>query len=630
MVKEKNYNFDKNYNGRDISVGNYIKQNRVMKNIFRYLSLVVAIFSLTFVACNDEPNVDEPQKEYALELTSQTTMQFPAEGGEGVIEWTIKEVTRSTADMPEPQFTTEAEWIALDANKLGAFAVAVNEGEAREAVIKVAYAEQLLEVVVKQAAAEAPVEATELAAAVRIPSDELGLENNIFALAFTDDSESIELGIVLVGEEGTEILAAGTYSVDNEGLVADECALQVYSEEGLEEYFFEGGEVEVVVDGENYDFDITLTTTEGEELLFTYSGVVVDMVPETKPVEPVAFTPVSVKAEYSMIGNFFLQLYIDDTRYHELDMLDEIAPNDELLSAGTYSYAAETISSWSTFSTGNDQTCAFADAEITLVHNDDNTTTITGYIKSEEGDYITINWTGAVEGFTYEKETGKTFTVEALSAKVEYDKEGQKDILFMTDEFSGHKFSFKAEDILVGKPLADGDYSSEAGSIDIAYCVHGYGDVYGDMTSAKVTVVNDLEAGTTSFDIEWEYEGNIYQLAWSGAVTGINYAEDVVAEPLEFKPVYVEMVRMTNSDRYFYFYDRYENELVLNYYNGKILLPYINYEGEKIDIDTNDFTFEYSDNGLGKEDGLYTYNVRLVTVDGRVIEFKGNILTYYN
>jgi hypothetical protein len=150
------------------------------------------------------------------------------------------------------------------------------------------------------------------------------------------------------------------------------------------------------------------------------------------------------------------------------------------------------------------------------------------------------------------------------------------------------------------------------------------------MTSAKATVVNDLEAGTTSFNIEWEYEGNIYQLAWSGAVAGINYAEDVVAEPLEFKPVYVEMVRMTNSDRYFYFYDRYENELVLNYYNGKILLPYINYEGEKIDIDTNDFTFEYSDNGLGKEDGFYTYNVRLVTLDGRVIEFKGNILTYYN
>ena len=603
-----------------------------MKHFLRSLSLMLAILSLTLVACSDKPVNELPEKSYLFELTSNDVMEFPAEGGEGVIEWTLKEVTRSTADMPEPKFATEAEWIALDAQNLGAFTVAENEGEAREAKIAINYGEQTESVTVKQAAAvvETPVEATELAAAMRIPSEELDLENNVFALAFVDDTESLELGIVLVGEEGTEILAAGTYNVDNEGLVAEECSLQIYSDEGLEEYFFEGGEVVVAVDGENYDFDITLTTTEGEEMNFSYSGVVVDMVPESKPVEPVAFTPVAVKAEFYMIGNFFLQLYIDDTRYHELDMLDEVAPNEDYLSAGVYSYTAETISPWSTFSTDNDQTCAFADAEITLVHNDDNTTTITGYIKSEEGDHITIDWSGAVEGFVYEKETGKTFTVEALSAKVDYDKEGQKDILFMTDEFSGHKFSFKADDILVGKPLADGDYSSEAGSIDIAYSVHGYGDVYGDMTSAKATVVNDLEAGTTSFNIEWEYEGNIYQLAWSGAVAGINYAEDVVAEPLEFSPVYVEMVRVTNSDRYFYFYDRYENELVLNYYNGKILLPYINYEGEKIDIDTNDFTFEYSDNGLGQENGPYTYNVRLVTVDGRVIEFKGNILTYYN
>ena len=60
------------------------------------------------------------------------------------------------------------------------------------------------------------------AAAARIPSAELGLENNIFVLTFVDDSESLELGIVLVGEEGTEVLAAGTYNVDNEGLVAEE------------------------------------------------------------------------------------------------------------------------------------------------------------------------------------------------------------------------------------------------------------------------------------------------------------------------------------------------------------------------------------------------------------------------
>ena len=329
-------------------------------------------------------------------------MEFPAEGGEGVIEWALNEVTRTTL-VPEalPTFSTEAAWIALYAEDLGAFAVAANEGEAREAVINIEYKEQKFAVTVKQAAAApAPVEATELAVAARIPSEELGLENNVFVLAFADDAESLELGVVLVGEEGTEVLAAGTYNVDNEGLVAEECALQVYTEEGLEEYFFESGEVVVAVDGENYDFDITLATTEGYELRYTYSGVVLDMVPETKPAEPVAFTPATVKAELYESGNFFLQLYIDGANYHELDMYDVVAPNEDYLSAGDYSYADETIGSWSTFYCGNDQTCGLAEAELTLTHNADSTTTITGYIKSEEGDHITIDWTGVIEGMT--------------------------------------------------------------------------------------------------------------------------------------------------------------------------------------------------------------------------------------
>ena len=594
------------------------------------MGAVLAVAAMVFVACEPDKPTDKPVKEYAFELKSETTMEFPAEGGEGVIEWAFNEVTRNSP-VPEalPTFYTEAEWIALDAENLGAFTVAANEGEAREAVINIEYMEQKFAVTVKQAApAPAPVEATELAVAARIPSAELGLENNIFVLTFVDDSESTELNIVLVGDEGDEILKAGTYSAENGGFSVEENLLVYYDTN--EEFSFIDGEVVVAVDGENYDFDMTLVAEDGSEFMFIYSGPVIDMVPEVKHEEPVAFTPAAVKAEYSMIGNFFLQLYIDEVRYHELDMLDEIAPNDDYLSAGLYSFAKETISSWSTFSTGNDQTCSLADAEITLTHNADNTTTITGYIKSEEGDHITINWTGAVEGFVYERETGKTFAVEALSAKVEYDKEGQKDILFMVDEFSGHKFSFNGAELIPGKPLADGEYSSEAATIDIAYCVHGYGDVYGDMTSTKATVVNDLDAATTTFNVEWVYEGNTYQLSWSGAVAGINYADDVVAEPLDFAPVYVEMVKVSSNDRYFYFYDSYENELVVNLWNGKILMPYINYEGVKIEIDTEDFTFEYSDNGLGKEDGPYTYNVRLMTLDGRLIEFSGDVMTYYS
>ena len=597
-----------------------------MKLTKLFMGAVVAIAAMAFVACEPDKPVDKPVKEYAFELKSETTMQFPAEGGEGVIEWALNEVTRNEP-VPEalPTFYTEAAWITLDAENLGAFAVAANEGEAREAVINIEYKEQKFAVTVKQAAATAtPVEPIEFAVAMRMPSEDADLEDNFFALMFADESGETNLGLVLEGEVGDEVLAAGTYTHDS-GLLTDYSVLYINEEE----LFLDAAVAEVAVDGDIYDFDITLTADNGEEYRFVYVGEVIDMVQEG-PAEPVAFTPVAVKAEYYMIGNFFLQLYIDGSRYHELDMLDEIAPNDDYLSAGLYSYATETISTWSTYSTGNDQTCAFADAEITLVHNEDNTTTITGFIKSEEGDYITIDWTGAVEGFVYEKETGKTFTVEALSAKVEYDKEGQKDILFMVGEFSGHKFSFKGEELIPGKPLADGEYSSEAATIDIAYCVHGYGDVYGDMTSAKATVANDLEAATTTFNVEWVYEGNTYQLSWSGAVAGINYADDVIAEPLDFAPVYVEMVKVSSNDRYFYFYDSYENELVVNLWNGKIIMPYINYEGAKIDIDTEDFTFEYSDNGLGKQDGPYTYNVRLVTLDGRLIEFSGDVLTYYS
>lgn len=596
-----------------------------MKLTKLFLTAVLAVCAMAFVAC--EPDTPNTPKEYALELTSDAVMEFPAEGGEGNIAWRFNEVTRnSPVPQPEPTLQCGAEWIVLSARHLGAFEVHPNEGEAREAVITVTYGEQVETVTIKQAAQVVDEPKVAFAAAARIPSAEFGLENNIFVLTFVDDAENTELNIVLVGDEGDEILGAGTYSAENGGFSTEENLLVIYDKG--EEYTFIDGEVVVAVDGETYDFDMTLVAEDGSEFIFIYTGPVLDMVPEVVPVEPVAFTPVSVKAERYMIGNFFLQLYIDGTRYHELDMYDEVTPNDDMLSAGVYSYAAETISTWSVFSTGNDQTCALADAEITLAHNEDNTTTITGYIKSEQGDYITIEWTGVVEGFVYEKETGLTFDVEALSAKVEFDKEGQKDILFMVDEFSGHKFSFKGEDLLPSKPLADGDYSSEDGTIDIAYCVHGYGDGYGDMTSAKATVVNDLEAGITSFDIEWEFEGNTYKLRWDGAVEGIIYKEVVELVPLDFKPVYVEMVRMSSSDKYFYFYDSEENELVCELYNGKIYQPYINYEGTKLDISTEDYIFEFDDRGLNKDDGVRGYNVRFVTLDGHLIEFAADLETY--
>ena len=107
--------------------------------IFNYLKqfAVLAVVAMAFVACEPDKPTDKPAKEYALELKSETTMEFPAEGGEGVIEWALNEVTRAVQLVPT--ITTEAARITLDAENLGAFAVAANEGEAREAVINIEY-----------------------------------------------------------------------------------------------------------------------------------------------------------------------------------------------------------------------------------------------------------------------------------------------------------------------------------------------------------------------------------------------------------------------------------------------------------------------------------------------------------
>ena len=595
-----------------------------MKNFFRFLMLIVAAMSVAFVSCSpDEPTPDPT--EYALVISSDKTMEFTAEGGAGRIVWTLNEVTRNEpVSQPEVLLSSEAEWITIDPDMTGIFVVAKNGGEAREALITVTYGEQAESVTVKQSAVG--VEAIEFASAVRLSCEAYELPWNNFAIAFEDATSEYQLALLLVGAEGDEVLAEGVYGAENGGLDLYSSVLMV----GLDEYEIAEGVAEVALNGEEYDFDITITTTDGQEYTFVYTGEVENMVQVPVAVEPVAFTPQCVKAERYMIGNFFLQLYIDGTRYHELDMYDEIHPNDDLLSAGTYTYAAEAISTWSTLSTGYDQTCALSDAEITLTHNEDNTTTITGFIKSEQGDHITINWTGVIEGFIYEKETGLTFEVEALSAEVYSDKAGQKDILFMVDEYSGHVISFKSADILQTKPLADGDYSSEAGTIDITYCVHGYGDGYDKMTSAKATVKNDIEAGTTSFDVEWEFEGNFYKMKWTGSVVGITYKEVVELVALDFEPVYVEMVRISSSDKYFYFYDNNENELVCELYNGKIYMPYINYNGVKRDISTEDYTFELDEHGLGKNDGVRSYNVRFVTLDGHLIEFTADLETYVN
>ena len=81
-----------------------------MKKLF-YLLLALP---LVFAACEPDTPEQKVEKEAVLTLTSEATMSFGAEGGEGVITYTaeLKDVTRNSP-VPEPvvEAACEADWV---------------------------------------------------------------------------------------------------------------------------------------------------------------------------------------------------------------------------------------------------------------------------------------------------------------------------------------------------------------------------------------------------------------------------------------------------------------------------------------------------------------------------------------
>ncbi len=418
------------------------------------LSLLLAL-PLFFVACEPDKPVDPtPDKEYAAELTltSDAEMNFGAEGGEGVITYTAKmvEVTR---EAPEAQVeaTCEADWVTdLTVAEEITFTVAANDAEARETKITVTYSDKSFEVAVKQAAkGEEPKPEYALdvkfAAAMRIPSAELELADNFFALAFADDAENTELGIVLKGAEGETILKAGDYTSEAETLLVDACELYVYEPEA--EYAFAKGAVSVALEGETYTFDMEFADADGKLYHFTYEGAVLDMEPAEKP-EPEAFSPVKVEAYREAqwdLGNFELDLYINDKLYHSLDMQDNVSPNDKYLSAGNYSCPDTISDKWSNFVTNVEtgEGAHLGAAEIALTHNEDGTSTIKGYIESEYGQRLNIDWTGVIAGFDFSTggetpEPGETVEFTATFFGGTYYGDGNYYIVVSDAEVTGN------------------------------------------------------------------------------------------------------------------------------------------------------------------------------------------------
>ncbi len=116
----------------------------------RRFFVMMTLCALAFVSCDPEPVPQPEVKEPILTLTSEVTLEFDAEGGEGVITYTLEnavEGVQLTASCVE-------EWVAnITVGESVAFIVAANDiDEARETAVVVAYGELSFEVAIKQAA----------------------------------------------------------------------------------------------------------------------------------------------------------------------------------------------------------------------------------------------------------------------------------------------------------------------------------------------------------------------------------------------------------------------------------------------------------------------------------------------
>ena len=649
-----------------------------MRTLFSKLSLLFVAMSLALTACDKAPV--EEQKPVKFEVTSEASVEIEAEGGDLVIEYTIENPKAGATVMA----TTEADWIKETAESYAtdgkiALLVELNEKESsRMATIEVRYDTFVKSVSVKQLGAT-PVSPDAPVLSIEKSSVEASVEGGSYSVAYSVENaaEGVEPVATTEAEWITELKAeAGAISfvvAVNEAFESREAVVSV-AYEGAKSVEFKvkqearmrpeliigNSELEVAASGGEYSITYAIIDpVEGESLKLTadqewvtalaatYSIMVkVEANESSEPrqstlkveylgVEPheVVITQAGKQEEVQteaikinsveLMGDYGDELeiwfYSDDDCYI-FDVHKGL--QNGVLPDGTYSIADGTMSKKYCTHGNYSVQATIKEATLTVSSNGNGSTFNIIWVYNDVN--YTIDWTGKVLGFNYSNLSSATM-VDVSRASVYYDKVGEKEIVFWYDELCGHKFNFKHSDIEVGMPIPDGVYSTEDGTMTLNYCEHGHGDEFGTMTSAKVVVLNDFDNKTASFQIEWVYNGGNYTINYTGAVSGYNY-EQLAGTKLDYTPTYVELVDAGFSGLFFYFYDEVENELVFNLDGGKIYMPYINYNDTKIDINNEDYTFEYTDNG----DGTYTYNARFVTLDGRIIEFAGPLPTSVN
>ena len=327
---------------------------------------------MAFAACNETPDTPEApvEKEYTFEVTSNKVMEFPAEGGKGLIEWVFNEVTRLDINSDSiPAFSTEAEWITFDEENWGAFTVAANEGDAREAVIKVECLNSTTEVKVKQ---EATKKVGFEAAIFECEYSEMGGDAPANFFVVLSDNGLNEDGSVKTNStyycldiyaqnyddmsDGFVTLPEGEYTFDTMNTFAAGTFSQMYS------FMIKVGATEDDDYSLMYDHATLVVTSEGitltaliddKEHTVTYTGsldVAVEVEPEVPAVE-LGHAKANYMGDYFNPGvadNFMVLLSdlgwdedgweLPNAAYYILDLYTEVVDGELTIPYGTYTF----------------------------------------------------------------------------------------------------------------------------------------------------------------------------------------------------------------------------------------------------------------------------------------------------
>lgn len=247
-----------------------------LRNLF-YLLLAIPMFVVGCDKNNDEPN--KPTNAI-LTLTSESIMEFTAEGGEGVITYTLENAVEGVAVKAE----CNAKWIKdITVGEEISFTVNANIASDRETKIVVSYQTSSFEVVVKQAKEEKNSEylyELDFANAQRVASETFDLPEDYVVIAFSNIDSITYAGLVFDCSKSEGTLSSGTYSSAEGNIIAKECEIAI--NEG-EVYAFEGGNITAVVEvnANNYNIDVVLEDVNGNRFHLTFNGVVSNMIPES-------------------------------------------------------------------------------------------------------------------------------------------------------------------------------------------------------------------------------------------------------------------------------------------------------------------------------------------------------------